>query len=135
MSAHRYAVGETVRFSAPPLTDAPDGDYTVVRQLPSDGAEYWYRIKSAREPCERAAGESRLRPAQLAHSALGSSTGMHSPETDADGADARHKSDGLDVNARTNARTAAFGPLRPGTGLGRIDTTPMELARHLPSAA
>jgi hypothetical protein len=37
---------------------APGGDYKVVRQLPVDGGEPQYRIKSVSEPYERVAKES-----------------------------------------------------------------------------
>jgi hypothetical protein len=40
---------------------AAGGIYEVVRQLPTNNGEFGYRIKSAREPYERAVRESHLR--------------------------------------------------------------------------
>ncbi|HWN49629.1 MAG TPA: hypothetical protein VNO18_07350 [Xanthobacteraceae bacterium] len=56
---HKFRSGQVVHLSRS-LTarSAPGGDYTVVRQLPVDGGEPQYRIKSVREPYERVAKES-----------------------------------------------------------------------------
>ena len=40
---------------------AAAGIYEVIRQLPTSNGEFGYRIKSAREPHERAVRESQLR--------------------------------------------------------------------------
>jgi hypothetical protein len=41
---------------------AAGGIYEVVRQLPTNNGELGYRIKSDREPYQRAVRESQLRP-------------------------------------------------------------------------
>jgi len=40
--------------------NVPGGVYEVTKQLPHNGREFEYRIKSANEPYERIAGESEL---------------------------------------------------------------------------
>src|SRR5215468_3546313 len=48
---HKFRSGQTVHLSRSLTTrSTPDGDYKVVRQLPVDGGEPQYRIKSEREP-------------------------------------------------------------------------------------
>jgi hypothetical protein len=59
--AHKYQVGETVYFTSPTFgRAAATGSYTVVKQLPSEGDDYQYRIKSNGEAFERVAKESQL---------------------------------------------------------------------------
>ena len=56
---HKFRSGQTVHLSRNMTSrSAPGGDYKVVRQLPVDGGEPQYRIKSVREPYERVAKES-----------------------------------------------------------------------------
>jgi len=56
---HKFRSGQTVHLSrSMTARSAPGGDYKVVRQLPVDGGEPQYRIKSVREPYERVAKES-----------------------------------------------------------------------------
>jgi len=56
---HKFRSGQTVHLSRSLTTrSTPDGDYKVVRQLPVDGGEPQYRIKSEREPYERVVKES-----------------------------------------------------------------------------
>jgi len=43
-----------------PHKSAAQGDYKIVSQLPDDGGELQYRVKSAREPHERVVKESEL---------------------------------------------------------------------------
>jgi hypothetical protein len=43
-----------------PHRSAAEGDYKIVRQLPDDGGELQYRVKSVREPHERVVKESEL---------------------------------------------------------------------------
>jgi hypothetical protein len=58
---HRFRSGQTVRLSRGLLYKAAaDGDYKIVRQLPENGGELEYRIKSLREPHERVVKESDL---------------------------------------------------------------------------
>lgn len=60
-STHKFQVGQTVLFTARPIGQmAANGSYRVVKQLPSDGDDYQYRIKSATEAFERVAKESQL---------------------------------------------------------------------------
>jgi hypothetical protein len=57
----QFRSGQTVRLSrGPPYKSAADGDYKIVRQLPDNGGEQQYRIKSVREPHERVVKESDL---------------------------------------------------------------------------
>lgn len=61
---HKFRSGQIVHLSRS-LTarSAPGGDYKVVRQLPVDGGEPQYRIKSVSEPFERVAKESDMEKA------------------------------------------------------------------------
>lgn len=59
--AHLFRSGQSVRLNGGfPYRAAAQGVYEVVRQLPDDGGDPQYRIKSAREPHERVAKESDL---------------------------------------------------------------------------
>jgi hypothetical protein len=58
---HRFRPGQSVRFCRGyPYRDAADGSYEVTRQLPQDGGDYQYCIKSAREEHERVVKEHEL---------------------------------------------------------------------------
>ena len=58
---HKYAVGETVYFTASNLArPAASGTYEVIRLLPTDGDDCQYRIKNSTEAFERVAKESQL---------------------------------------------------------------------------
>jgi hypothetical protein len=58
---HRYALGQTVRYTSGPFgRQAANGGFRIVKLLPSDGEEYQYRIKSTGEAFERVAKESQL---------------------------------------------------------------------------
>jgi hypothetical protein len=48
MASHKFKIG------------VPGGLYEVTKQLPHNGREFEYRIKSVNEPHERVAGESEL---------------------------------------------------------------------------
>ncbi|MBX3447071.1 MAG: hypothetical protein KF895_00485 [Parvibaculum sp.] len=70
MQAHKFQIGETVEFTAggsyPP---AARGQYQVLRQLPSEGAGFQYRIKSLADGHERMVREGQLdHPATAANS-------------------------------------------------------------------
>jgi hypothetical protein len=57
----QFRSGQTVRLSRGlPYKSAADGDYKIIRQLPDNGGEQQYRIKSVREPHERVVKESDL---------------------------------------------------------------------------
>ncbi len=61
MAAHRYSVGECVEIRrASYQGDVGLGPYTVVRQLPNDGIDREYRVKSMRGGQERVVLESAL---------------------------------------------------------------------------
>ncbi len=58
---HKFAVGSTVYFTASNVSrPAASGTYEVIRQLPSEGDDCQYRIKSSTEAFERVAKESQL---------------------------------------------------------------------------
>jgi hypothetical protein len=61
---HRFRSGQTVRLNRGyPHRSASAGVYQVVRQLPDNGGDPQYRIKSASEPHERVVTESDLQRA------------------------------------------------------------------------
>ncbi|MDR3464412.1 MAG: hypothetical protein P4M07_00570 [Xanthobacteraceae bacterium] len=58
---HKFRVGSTVYFTASNVArPAASGTYEIIRQLPTDGDDCQYRIKSATEAFERVAKESQL---------------------------------------------------------------------------
>jgi hypothetical protein len=58
---HKFQIGQTVYFTSRPVGQmSTDSAYQIVRLLPSDGADYQYRIKSPAEAFERVAKESQL---------------------------------------------------------------------------
>lgn len=59
---HKYGIGQIVRVVAGSTMDrsAAQGTYKVVGQLPGDGNEFSYRVKSTSEPHERVVRESQL---------------------------------------------------------------------------
>lgn len=61
MVLHRFKMGQSVNF-APSRRDFPSSGrrYEIVRQLPLEGSEPLYRIKSKEELYERIAKESEL---------------------------------------------------------------------------
>jgi hypothetical protein len=60
MPSHKFQVGETVYVMRAVSRNAPDGAYEVTKQLPHNGQEFEYRIKSASEDHERVMPESEL---------------------------------------------------------------------------
>jgi hypothetical protein len=60
--AHQFRSGQLVRLCRSLRYGAAQGDYEIVRQLPDEGGELQYRIKSVREPHERVVKESDLEP-------------------------------------------------------------------------
>lgn len=61
LKSHKYALGQTVRYIAGPISRVNDsGTFKVVKLLPLDGDEHQYRIKSTSEAFERVAKESQL---------------------------------------------------------------------------
>ena len=59
MPSHKFQVREIVSFR-PVGRIVPSGAYEVIKQLPHNGREFEYRIKSASEEHERVAGKSEL---------------------------------------------------------------------------
>jgi len=60
---NRFRTGQSVRLRSSIRTrSAAGGDYTVLRELPENGGETQYRIKSGHEAHERVVNESDLEP-------------------------------------------------------------------------
>jgi hypothetical protein len=57
---HIFHVGESVILRSAIGRNVPGGVYEVTKQLPHDGREFEYRIKSANEEHERVAREGEL---------------------------------------------------------------------------
>jgi hypothetical protein len=60
MPSHKFHVGESVTLRPAISRNMPGGVYEVTKQLPHNGLEFEYRIKSANEEHERVARESEL---------------------------------------------------------------------------
>jgi hypothetical protein len=60
MRSHKFRVGESVTLRPAISRNVPGGVYEVTKQLPHNGREFEYRIKSANEEHERVARESEL---------------------------------------------------------------------------
>ena len=60
MPSHKFHIGESVKLRPAISRNVPGGFYEVIKQLPHNGREYEYRIKSASEEHERVAGEGEL---------------------------------------------------------------------------
>jgi hypothetical protein len=60
MPSHKFHIGESVMLRPAVSRNVPGGVYEVTKQLPHNGREFEYRIKSANEPYERIAGENEL---------------------------------------------------------------------------
>lgn len=58
--AHQFQSGQLVRICRSIRYEAAEGDYEIVRQLPDEGGELRYRVKSRREPHERVVKETDL---------------------------------------------------------------------------
>ena len=59
----RFRSGQTVRLVRNLSRAAVEGEFKIVRQLPDNGGETQYRIKSVREPHDRVVKESDLQTA------------------------------------------------------------------------
>ena len=59
---HKFSVGQIVQFRPDrnEIAHAARGPYEVIQQLPHNGREYEYRIKSAHEEHVRGATEGQL---------------------------------------------------------------------------
>ena len=60
MPSHKFHVGESVTVTPTIRRNVPGGVYEVTKQLPHNGREFEYRIKSANEEHERVVRESKL---------------------------------------------------------------------------
>ena len=60
MPSHKFRIGDSVMLKPAISRNVPGGVYEVIKQLPHNGREYEYRIKSANEEYERIAGEGEL---------------------------------------------------------------------------
>jgi hypothetical protein len=60
MPSHKFKIGEIVMFRGSVSRNVPGGVYEVVKQLPHNGREFEYRIKSSSQSHERVAGENDL---------------------------------------------------------------------------
>lgn len=61
LKSHKFQVGQNVHFTSGPVSrPGASGSYQVLKLLPSDGADYQYRIKHPTEAFERVAKESQL---------------------------------------------------------------------------
>ncbi|MFL6796942.1 MAG: hypothetical protein ACJ8F3_05970 [Xanthobacteraceae bacterium] len=61
MKEHKFQIGQNVYFTSRPIGHmVRNSTYEVVKLLPSDGADYQYRIKNAKESFERVVRESQL---------------------------------------------------------------------------
>lgn len=60
MGKHKFQVGQTVQYLPQAAGPAARGSFKVTRQLPGEGEDREYRIKSANEPHERVVKESSL---------------------------------------------------------------------------
>ena len=60
MASHKFHVGEIVNLRPVVSRNAPGGACEVTKQLPHNGRDFEYRIKSASEEHERVALESEL---------------------------------------------------------------------------
>ena len=63
MRPHGFSVGQSVEFFPGKYAgNVPHGLYTVLRQLPNDGADREYRVRHQRDGHERVVRESQIRP-------------------------------------------------------------------------
>ena len=63
MSSHRFKVGQTVFYTSAVGSGRGRAVFTIMQQLPPEGGDNQYRIKSADEPFDRVVKESELETA------------------------------------------------------------------------
>ena len=62
MADHKFRLGQRVTLAGSALRhDAALGAYIIIKRLPEQGGEFYYRIKSVSESHERDARERELR--------------------------------------------------------------------------
>jgi hypothetical protein len=61
LKEHKFNIGQSVYFTSRPIGHMiANSTYEVVRLLPSDGADFQYRIKNPKEAFERVVRESQI---------------------------------------------------------------------------
>jgi hypothetical protein len=61
LKEHKFRIGQAVYFTSRPIGHMiANSTYEVVRLLPSDGADFQYRIKNPKEAFERVVRESQI---------------------------------------------------------------------------
>jgi hypothetical protein len=60
MPSHKFQVGETVTLIPSISRNVPGGVYQVIRQLPHNGRDFEYHVKSMKEDHQRVASEFEL---------------------------------------------------------------------------
>ena len=65
MTGHKFRTGQAVELRPQMGVWLPSGSFTVVRQLPSNGQQNQYRLKSTKDGQERVAAESELTPTRV----------------------------------------------------------------------
>ena len=61
LKEHKFHLGQSVYFTSRPIGHMiANSTYEVVRLLPSDGADFQYRIKNPKEAFERVVRESQI---------------------------------------------------------------------------
>jgi len=61
LKEHKFRIGQSVYFTSRPIGHMmANSTYEVVRLLPSDGADFQYRIKNPKEAFERVVRESQI---------------------------------------------------------------------------
>jgi hypothetical protein len=61
LKEHKFRIGQCVFYTSRPIGHMiANSTYEVVKLLPSDGADFQYRIKNAKEAFERVVRESQL---------------------------------------------------------------------------
>ena len=61
LKEHKFRLGQSVYFTSRPIGHMiANSTYEVVRLLPSDGADFQYRIKNPKEAFERVVRESQI---------------------------------------------------------------------------
>ena len=61
LKEHKFRIGQSVYFTSRPIGHMiANSTYEVVRLLPSDGADFQYRVKNPKEAFERVVKESQI---------------------------------------------------------------------------
>jgi len=65
LKEHKFRIGQSVYFTSRPIGHmVANSTYEVVRLLPSDGADFQYRVKNPKEAFERVVKESQIEYSQ-----------------------------------------------------------------------